>query len=86
MSSCASRGLLLQGIPEQETRVTCTACAGTLLLEFGLLSRLTENPVFEEKARHAAVQVFSKPPTMKFAMDAAWCNAVQLTADISDHV
>lgn len=50
----------MQGMPEQELRVTCTACAGTLLLEFGLLSRLTENPVYEEKARMAAVQVYGK--------------------------
>jgi len=51
----------VQGVPEGETRVTCTACAGTLLLEFGLLSRLTEDPEYEEKARNAAVQVYSEP-------------------------
>ncbi len=51
----------MQGLPEGETRVTCTACAGTLLLEFGLLSRLTEDPEYEEKARNAAVQVYSEP-------------------------
>ena len=28
---------------------TCTACAGTMLLEFAALSRLTGEPVFEEK-------------------------------------
>jgi hypothetical protein len=52
---------IVQGVPGQETRVTCTACAGTLLLEFGLLSRLTQNPVYEEAARNAAVQVYGKP-------------------------
>lgn len=32
---------------------TCTACAGSLILEFATLSRLTGNPVFEKKARKA---------------------------------
>lgn len=32
---------------------TCTACAGSLILEFATLSRLTGDSVFEEKARQA---------------------------------
>ncbi|XP_078263747.1 ER degradation-enhancing alpha-mannosidase-like protein 3 isoform X1 [Rhinoraja longicauda] len=32
---------------------TCTACAGTLILEFAALSRLTGDPVFEQHARKA---------------------------------
>ncbi|XP_037559321.1 ER degradation-enhancing alpha-mannosidase-like protein 3 [Dermacentor silvarum] len=32
---------------------TCTACAGTMILEFAALSRLTGEPVFEAKARAA---------------------------------
>ncbi|KAK6195946.1 hypothetical protein SNE40_001268 [Patella caerulea] len=32
---------------------TCTACAGTMILEFAALSRLTGDPQFEEKARKA---------------------------------
>lgn len=31
----------MYGVSSQETRETCTAAAGTLLLEMGLLSRLT---------------------------------------------
>ncbi|XP_045195747.2 ER degradation-enhancing alpha-mannosidase-like protein 3 [Mercenaria mercenaria] len=34
-------------------RDTCTACAGTMILEFAALSRLTGDPVFEEKAHKA---------------------------------
>ncbi|WIA37908.1 hypothetical protein OEZ86_001285 [Tetradesmus obliquus] len=34
--------------------ISCTACAGTLLLEFGLLSRLTGRPRYEDAARRAA--------------------------------
>ncbi|CAL8470523.1 g10065 [Coccomyxa elongata] len=49
---------LRKGVSAGETRITCTACAGTLLLEFGLLSRLTGNPTYEQKALHAARQVF----------------------------
>ncbi|KAI6238777.1 Alpha-1,2-Mannosidase [Aphelenchoides fujianensis] len=32
---------------------TCTACAGTIILEWAALSRLSGNPVYEEKARKA---------------------------------
>ncbi|PAV55972.1 hypothetical protein WR25_25440 [Diploscapter pachys] len=32
---------------------TCTACGGTMLLEMAALSRLTGNPLYEEKARKA---------------------------------
>ena len=38
-----------------ETKDTCTACAGTMVLEFGVLSRLSGNPLYERKARHAMV-------------------------------
>lgn len=39
---------LRHGIPEGETTVTCTAGIGTLILEFGTLSRLTGDPLYEE--------------------------------------
>ena len=32
---------------------TCTACAGTIILEWAALSRLTGNPIYENKARKA---------------------------------
>ncbi|CAG0912442.1 unnamed protein product [Notodromas monacha] len=35
------------------SRETCTACAGTMILELAALSRLSGEPVFEEKARKA---------------------------------
>lgn len=38
----------------RHSRETCTACAGTILLEFAALSRLSGERVFEEKA-HAAM-------------------------------
>lgn len=34
-------------------RETCTACAGTIILEMAALSRLTGEPIFEEKAQRA---------------------------------
>uniref|UniRef100_A0A0A9Y3V7 alpha-1,2-Mannosidase n=1 Tax=Lygus hesperus TaxID=30085 RepID=A0A0A9Y3V7_LYGHE len=34
-------------------RETCTACAGTMVLEMAALSRLTGDPIFEEKAHRA---------------------------------
>ena len=41
------------GVPSGETTVTCTAAVGTTIIEFGTLSRLTGNPVFEEAAMRA---------------------------------
>lgn len=38
----------------RNSRETCTACAGTILLEFAALSRLSGEPIFEAKA-HAAM-------------------------------
>lgn len=35
------------GVPRTETVETCTAGAGSLILEFGVLSRLTGNPYYE---------------------------------------
>ncbi|XP_018647200.1 LOW QUALITY PROTEIN: mannosyl-oligosaccharidealpha-1,2-mannosidase-r el ated [Schistosoma mansoni] len=40
------------GLTKQEEN-TCTACAGTMILEFAALSRLTGNPIYEEKAAKA---------------------------------
>lgn len=41
------------------SRETCTACAGTMLLEFAALSRLSGEPIFEKKA-HAAMDALWK--------------------------
>ncbi|EFJ49043.1 hypothetical protein VOLCADRAFT_59905, partial [Volvox carteri f. nagariensis] len=39
---------------------TCTACAGTLLLEFGMLTALTGNPVYLERAEYAARLLYDR--------------------------
>eukprot|EP00903_Cladosiphon_okamuranus_P007652 g7420.t1 len=44
---------LKKGIPRGETRNTCSAAAGTFLVEFGALSRLSGDPSFEAAARRA---------------------------------
>ncbi|XP_075228835.1 ER degradation enhancer, mannosidase alpha-like 2 isoform X2 [Lycorma delicatula] len=47
---------LRHGLKSQKlewSRETCTACAGTMVLEMAALSRLTGEPVFEEKAHRA---------------------------------
>jgi len=44
---------LRHGVPEGETPVTCTAGVGTMVVEFGALSRLTGNPVYEDTAMRA---------------------------------
>ena len=43
------RGITPELLGSEKDKFTCTACAGTLLLEFVLLSRLTGEKVFEEK-------------------------------------
>lgn len=44
---------LRYGVPANGRNDTCTAGAGTLLLEFGVLSRLSNDPTFESVARRA---------------------------------
>nr|AJA37857.1 EDEM-like protein 2 [Littorina littorea] len=44
---------LRHGVPKGETPVTCTAGVGTFIVEFGSLSRLTGDPVFEKVAMRA---------------------------------
>ncbi len=44
---------LRRGVPPGETPVTCTAGVGTMAVEFGALSRLTGDPVYEEAAMRA---------------------------------
>ncbi|XP_012280653.1 ER degradation-enhancing alpha-mannosidase-like protein 2 [Orussus abietinus] len=44
---------LKYGIPDGETSITCTAGIGTFLVEFGTLSRLTGDPLYEEVAMNA---------------------------------
>lgn len=51
---------LRRGVASTETPVTCTAAAGTLLLEFGLLSRLSGDPAFEAAAHAAAIATWGR--------------------------
>ncbi len=44
---------LLYGVPKGEITITCTAGAGTFAVEFGTLSRLTGDPIFEKTALEA---------------------------------
>ena len=43
-----------------DTNVTCTACAGTLLLEFGQLSTLTKDPKYMQHAHRCARTIHGK--------------------------
>ncbi len=40
------------------SKETCTACAGTMILEFAALSRLKGDPIFEDKAHKGRVSFF----------------------------
>ena len=51
---------LVSGVDPSETPLTCTAAAGSLLLEFGALSRLTGEPKYEEAARKAALALWQR--------------------------
>lgn len=46
---------LREGVPDGETPITCTAGVGTYIVEFGTLSRLTGDPVYEEVMRASPV-------------------------------
>ena len=37
---------------------TCTACAGTMILEFAALSRLTGDPIYEVCKREVLVMIY----------------------------
>lgn len=43
-----------------DTRTTCTACAGTLLLEFGALSRMSGNDTYEMLSWKSIEELWSK--------------------------
>ncbi|ORX49888.1 hypothetical protein DM01DRAFT_1376194 [Hesseltinella vesiculosa] len=51
---------LRYGVPRSETVETCTAGAGSLILEFGVLSRLTGNPEYERVAKHALLALWEQ--------------------------
>ncbi|KAI9010862.1 glycoside hydrolase [Phycomyces nitens] len=51
---------LRYGVPRTETVETCTAGAGSLVLEFGVLSRLTGNPYYERVAKRALKAIWDR--------------------------
>src|SRR5579859_3907884 len=51
---------LRTGLVPGETSETCTAGAGSLLLEFGTLSRLTGNSIYEDVAKIAFFEIFNR--------------------------
>ncbi|XP_045479503.1 ER degradation-enhancing alpha-mannosidase-like protein 2 [Harmonia axyridis] len=50
---------LKHGVPKGETTITCTAGIGTFIVEFGTLSRLTGNSLYEEVAMNALYALFN---------------------------
>ncbi|CAH9136278.1 unnamed protein product [Cuscuta epithymum] len=51
---------LLHGVDDNESKITSTAGGGTLILEFGVLSRLTNNAVFEQVAKKAIRGIWAR--------------------------
>ncbi|KAI8341035.1 glycoside hydrolase [Chlamydoabsidia padenii] len=51
---------LRHGVPKTETVETCTAGAGSLILEFGVLSRLTGDPQYEQVAKQAILALWNR--------------------------
>ncbi|KAI8368252.1 glycoside hydrolase [Radiomyces spectabilis] len=51
---------LRHGVPPTETVETCTAGAGSLILEFGVLSRLTGDPRYETLAKRALMAIWNR--------------------------
>lgn len=50
---------LRYGVPKGETPITCTAGIGTFIVEFGTLSRLTGDPLYEEVCYYKKNYLFS---------------------------
>ncbi|KAJ4722583.1 alpha-1,2-Mannosidase [Melia azedarach] len=51
---------LLHGVDEHESKITSTAGGGTLTLEFGVLSRLTNDPIFEQVTKKAVLGLWAR--------------------------
>ncbi|CAI2174560.1 11956_t:CDS:10 [Funneliformis geosporum] len=51
---------LKYGVSKYETHETCTAAAGTLIIEFGVLSRLTNDTRFEDVAKQALFGLWNR--------------------------
>ena len=51
---------LWNGLPSTFYKETCTSGAGTVLLEFGILSRLLGDPTFENSARKAIASLWKQ--------------------------
>lgn len=59
LSLPASQVNLKKGVPPDSNNETCTAGAGSLLVEFGILSRLLGDSTFEWVARRAVKALWS---------------------------
>jgi hypothetical protein len=72
---------LRTGVVDPVSRETCTAAAGTFLVEFGLLSRLTGDPTFEAVARRAVTALWQRRSSLGLvgsaidAVDGNWRTA-----------
>ncbi|XP_071938004.1 alpha-mannosidase I MNS4-like isoform X2 [Coffea arabica] len=51
---------LIHGVDENESKITSTAGGGTLTLEFGMLSRLTNDPIFEQVTKNAVMGIWAR--------------------------
>ncbi|XP_045790083.1 alpha-mannosidase I MNS4 [Trifolium pratense] len=51
---------LLHGVDKDESKITSTAGGGTLTLEFGVLSRLTNDPIFEQVTKNAVLALWAR--------------------------
>ncbi|XP_038970215.1 alpha-mannosidase I MNS4 isoform X2 [Phoenix dactylifera] len=51
---------LVHGVDENESKITSTAGGGTLTLEFGVLSRLTNNPIYEHVTKNAVRGIWAR--------------------------
>ena len=74
---------LINGVPKGEVTITCTAGVGTFLLEFGSLSRLTGDPIFEEKAMKALKALYdARSPIGLVGIQDKACHAESISGNI----
>lgn len=73
---------LKYGVLPYEVKEACTAGAGTLVLEFGTLSRLLGDPKYESAAKKALFEIWDRRSSINLVgntmrlVDRTWVNAM----------
>ena len=73
---------LKNGLPADSVNSTCLAGAGTLVLEFGILSRLLGNPVYESYARRAVDRLWEYRSNVTGLLGTVYAFFIRFNSDL----